>query len=310
MPEPACSFIGVGAMASRMRWPEGFIAVDWGTTNRRAYRVDASGQCSEEFEDDKGVLSIADGGFPFAVAEVRQRLGDHPLLLAGMVGSNRGWVEAPYVPCPAGIDELARSLAWAGEREAIVPGVCYLRGDRADVMRGEEVQVLGAASAGLIDPLSLVCHPGTHNKWSVVRRGHIQSFRTVMTGELFNLLKKHSILADQLTGEVEVNDAFRAGVRQGLSDDSLPAELFSIRARVLLGQARREDGAAYASGLLIGTDVRIGLSDPAAAQIVVMGRPELTRLYAAAIGEAGRAAIELDGEKSFLAGIAEIAKRI
>ena len=97
-----------------MRWTDGFIAVDWGTTNRRAYRIDASGQCGDEFEDGKGMLSVPDGGFPAAVAEIRDRLGDLPLLLAGMVGSNRGWVEAPYVPCPAGLDDLGQALVWAG----------------------------------------------------------------------------------------------------------------------------------------------------------------------------------------------------
>ena len=90
-----------------MRWAEGFIAVDWGTTNRRAYRLDSSGKCAAEFEDDKGVLSVPKDGFPDAISDIRQRLGDYPLLLAGMVGSNRGWKEAPYVSCPAGIDDLA-----------------------------------------------------------------------------------------------------------------------------------------------------------------------------------------------------------
>jgi hypothetical protein len=119
-----------------MRWTEGFIAVDWGTTNRRAYRIDAQGNRGDEFEDHKGVLSIGGDGFPDAVAEIRQRLGDLPLLLAGMIGSNRGWKEAPYVPCPAGIDELAKGIVWTGEREAIVPGVSYIGNGRADVMRG------------------------------------------------------------------------------------------------------------------------------------------------------------------------------
>src|SRR5437764_11696006 len=145
-----------------MRWAEGFIAVDWGTTNRRAYLIDASGKHTDEFEDHKGVLAIAAGGFPEAVAEIRSRLGDHPLLLAGMIGSNRGWKEAPYVPCPAGIDELARGLVWADERAAIVPGVSFLGDGRADIMRGEEVQLLGALAAGLVDSNALVCHPGTH----------------------------------------------------------------------------------------------------------------------------------------------------
>src|SRR4051794_34731368 len=139
------------AMGSKsMRWADGFIAVDWGTTNRRAYLIESSGKRGPEFEDHKGVLSVGSGKFPEAVAEIRDRLGDKPLLLAGMVGSNRGWVEAPYVPSPAGIEDLARGLVWPSEREAIVPGVCYAGDGSGDVMRGEEVQLVGAAAAGLI----------------------------------------------------------------------------------------------------------------------------------------------------------------
>jgi 2-dehydro-3-deoxygalactonokinase len=293
-----------------MRWTDGFIAADWGTTNRRAYKIDAGGKCVDEFEDERGIMSVAPGGFPKAVAEIRSRLGDSPLLLAGMIGSNRGWQEARYVACPAGIDEVADALVWAGEREAIVPGVSYLKGNCADVMRGEEVQLLGAVAAGLVDPMSMICHPGTHNKWATLRQGKIAEFRTVMTGELFNLLKEHSILSDLLNGPVEPTDIFRQAARYAIENEALPAELFAVRARVLLGQAKKEDAAAYTSGILIGTDVRIGLSVPTAARITLIGRPELTRLYAAAIGEAQRDAVELDGEQCFLAGIQEIAKRI
>ena len=290
-----------------MTWPDEFIGVDWGTTNRRGYRIDASGACIAEFEDSKGVLAIDREGFPGAVAEIRDRLGDLPLLLAGMIGSNRGWVEAPYIPCPAGIDDLARALVWAGEREAIVPGVSYLGDGHADVMRGEEVQLLGAIAAGLIPKDGLVCHPGTHNKWVTVEGGRIARFRTVMTGELFNLLREHSILAELLRQTAEPNDAFSEGVRHALERDDLPAELFSIRARVLLNAAAREDAASYASGLLVGADVRIGLSDRRG-EVVVMGRPELTCLYAAALRDAGATPIELDGERSFVSGIAKIAE--
>ena len=297
-------------MAESMRWTEGFIAVDWGTTNRRAYVVDGAGYSGAEFEDSKGVLSVGKGEFPAAIAEIRERLGDKPLLMAGMVGSNRGWVEAAYVPCPAGIDDLAKGLVWPGEREAIVPGVSYVGNGRADVMRGEEVQLLGALAAGMVDQNALVCHPGTHNKWTLLRHGKIASFQTVMTGEVFNLLRQHSILADLLKSEAEPNDSFRAGARHGWANDDLLAELFAVRARVLLKQARAEDAASYASGLLIGNDVRIGLATPYSAQVVVMGRPELTCLYAAAIEEAGRTAIELDGEQSFVAGISRIAEVI
>ena len=292
-----------------MKWTDGFIAVDWGTTNRRAYSIGADGQCTGEFEDSKGILSV-DGDFPAAAAEIRKRLGDRPLLLAGMIGSNRGWVDAPYVPCPAGIDDLSAKLVWPGEREAIIPGVSYIGDGRADVMRGEEVQLLGAVDTGLVGPDALVCHPGTHNKWVQLRGGKIQSFRTVMTGELFSLLKEHSILSDLLDGEVAVNDTFCAAARYAIYNEVLPAELFAVRARVLLGQAKKEDAASYTSGLLIGTDVRIGLSTPSAAEVMVIGRPDLTALYAAAIAQTNRPATEHDGERCFLAGITAVAKRI
>jgi len=293
-----------------MRWADGFIGVDWGTTNRRAYLIESAGKRTQEFEDGKGVLSVPDGGFPAAIAEIREKLGDKPLLMAGMVGSNRGWKEAPYVPCPAGIDDLVAKLVWAGEREAIVPGVSYLGNGRADVMRGEEVQIFGALADGVVESDGLVCHPGTHNKWTSIHQGRIHDFRTVMTGELFSLLKEHSILADLLTGKVTDNQVFRDAARHAIFTESLPAELFSIRASVLLGQMKKEDAASFASGLLIGTDVRIGLQVPTGAQIMVMGRPELTRLYVAALQEAKRETLELDGEHCFLAGIHEIAKRI
>ena len=130
-----------------------------------------------------------------------------------------------------------------------------------------------------------------------------------MTGELFPA-QEHSILADLLEPDAEPGEAFTAGVRRGLDSDAIQADLFSVRARVLLGKSRRDDAAAFTSGLLIGSDVRIGLSESAGAQVVVMGRPELTELYAAALAIAGREAAELDGEQCFIAGSRQIAERI
>jgi 2-dehydro-3-deoxygalactonokinase len=294
-----------------MRWAEGFIAVDWGTTNRRAYLVGADGALKNEMEDDRGILSVGAGGFDAAVAEIRARLGDRPMLMAGMVGSNRGWVEAPYVPCPAGLPELAQNLKWVEPGQvAIVPGVCFTDGDAADVMRGEEVQILGAHAEGLVPADAVVCHPGTHNKWIRLRDGRIGAFRTVMTGELFNLLKGKSILADLLVLPAGINAAFEAGVRRGLETDQLTADLFSVRARVLLGKSAREDASSFTSGLLIGADVRAGLALAEDAEIVAMGRPELTSLFAAALRIAGRPAREIDGERAFLGGARHLAELV
>lgn len=298
-------------MDKATRWSDGFIAVDWGTTNRRAYLIGSDGMQRDEMEDEQGILSVAAGQFHQAVQEIRARLGDRPLLMGGMIGSNRGWVEAPYVACPAGLSDLAANLRWIeGGRAAIVPGVSYIDGRRADVMRGEEVQILGAVAAGLIPADATVCHPGTHNKWIVVRDARIVSFRTIMTGELFSLLRAHSILADLLQGDVAPDAHFTAGAEHGLTHDDMAAELFAIRARVLLNQEDRGASASYASGLLIGSDARVGLRSAGQGEIVVMGRPELTGLYARAIALAGREVRIVDGEQAFVAGTRGIAERL
>lgn len=294
-----------------MSWSDGFIAVDWGTTNRRAYRLDAGGRCLEEFDDPEGVLAVEAGGFPTAAAEIRERLGDLPLLLAGMIGSTRGWIEAPYVPCPAGLDQLAASLRWIEpDRTAIVPGLCSTIGGNWDVMRGEEIQLFGAIAAALIPATSVVCHPGTHNKWVIVADGKVADFQTVMTGEMFNLLKSQGILSEFMDGPVAAGQAFREGVRRGLAQNSLTADLFSVRARVLLGGLTREDAADYVSGLLIGLDIAIGLGLAGDEDLIIMGRPNLARLYEAAAAEAGRRSRTVDGAQAFIAGALAIVRTI
>ena len=294
-----------------MGWSEGFIAVDWGTTNRRAYRIDGGGQCVEEIEDPKGVLAIPAGGFPAAAGEIRERLGDLPLLLAGMVGSTRGWVEAPYVSCPASLEELAAALCWIEpKRTAIVPGLSSTVGGNWDVMRGEEIQLFGAIASAMIPPTALVCHPGTHNKWIIVEEGRIGDFQTVMTGEMFNLLKSHGILAEFMGGDVAAGAPFRDGVRRGLDQGVLTADLFSVRARVLLGSLECEDAADYVSGLLIGLDMSLGLGLEREADLIVMGRPDLARLYEVAAAEAGRSCRTVDGADAFIAGALAIGSMI
>ncbi len=291
---------------------DGLIAVDWGTTNRRAYRLSHEGVNEAEFEDDRGITAVEPGTFPEAVAQIRERLGDLPLLMGGMIGSNKGWVEASYLPCPADLPSLAARLTWAEPgRTAIVPGLSFTSDDRADVMRGEEVQLFGAAAAGLVPADARVCHPGTHNKWATLKNGRITEFQTVMTGELFSSLKERSILSDWLGEPVVVGEAFRSGVRRGLGGEAITALLFGVRAGVLLGRMEASDAASFTSGLLIGADVRTGLGGSQGGdQIVVMGRPELTALYAAALTEAGQPACEVDGETAFLAGITAIARTL
>lgn len=282
-----------------------FLAVDWGTTNRRVFLIE-DGQVVRTEREDKGVTAIAPGEFEGEAAGIRDRFGDLPMLLAGMIGSTIGWKEAPYVAAPAGVPELAAGLLWIDDRTAIVPGISTLLAGRPDVMRGEEVQLLGAVAAGLVPPDALLAQPGTHCKWVYMAAGRVADFTTAMTGELFALIKKHGLLASQLTGDVTPGPAFLQGVEEGRRRD-LAASLFGVRAAKMLGTRDDADATAYASGLLIGADVAARLETSGLDSVHILADPMLGGLYAAAIEAQGRTAHLVDSHAAFVAGINEIA---
>lgn len=279
-----------------------FLAIDWGTTNRRVYRI-VDGVVAATERDAKGVTATKD--FPAELAMIRQRFGDLPVLMAGMVGSTIGWREAAYVPAPAGLAALGDRLLRIDDRTAIVPGVSYRDDRRADVMRGEEVQLLGAIAAAMAPADAMLVQPGTHCKWVEMRGGEIARFTTAMTGELFALLRHHGILAAQLGAEVTAGPAFLEGVRDGAALD-LAASLFGIRAAKLLGLRDDADAASFASGVLIGSDVaaRIAATDFDHAHI--LADPQLGTLYVAAIEAQGRSATLVDSHAAFVAGITRL----
>lgn len=287
-----------------MSFGASFLAVDWGTTNRRVYLVEG-GRVLRTERDGCGVLAVQD--FAGEAAAIRARFGDLPMLIAGMAGSRAGWREAPYVPAPADLDALAANLLAIDGRTAIVPGVSV--GEPADVMRGEEVQLLGAVEAGLAPRDALLAQPGTHCKWVRMEGGRIAAFSTSMTGELFALLRQHGLLAGQLQGEVSAGEAFLDGVREGRRRD-LARSLFGIRAAGLLGERADADAASYASGVLIGSDVAARLEDSPEETVHLLADPALGALYAAAIEANGGRATLVDSHAAFVAGIIAIGDRI
>ena len=276
-----------------------FVAVDWGTTNRRIFAVDRGGGIASRSSDDRGVLAVQD--FPAEIAALRIMARGAPLLLAGMIGSSRGWIEVPYVSAPAGLASIAARRQCVEPDVFIMPGVVHADPVRPDVMRGEEIQIFGALALGLIGD-GLVCLPGTHSKWVEIEAGQIMRFRTVMTGDILAALKARSILSDLLVHEPACSDAFLAGVDHALEVPDLTAELFSSRARVLTGQMTAPDAASRISGLLIGSDIRIGLGRTRADVVPLIGAPALCEYFALALQRAGREVIVIDGETAFVAG--------
>ncbi|MBB2201242.1 2-dehydro-3-deoxygalactonokinase [Gluconacetobacter tumulisoli] len=280
--------------------PEGgaLIGIDWGTSSLRAWRMSASGLVLDEAQAPWGILNLPDGGYPAALTALLSNWPDAaglPLIACGMVGSANGWREVPYVDCPADGASLARALARpdtaAGVTGApgIVPGVRQ-RHPLPDVMRGEETQIVGALAlhSGLAADSTLIL-PGTHSKWARVQDGRIMGFATAMTGELFAVLSRHSILGRPADGapavtEDEARDAFRRGVlAAAASRQGVAPLLFSARALFLGGGIGAAATRDYLSGLLVGDEVRAGLADrPGAPLTILVGEERLCGLYARA----------------------------
>ena len=278
------------------------IAIDWGSTSRRSYLVAEDGTVINQQNDQKGVLSMVAEDYPSAIIEVRRAFGDLPVVISGMAGSRHGWIETQYLPAPATISDLARCAVAVGDMACwVLPGVSYNGPGSPDVMRGEEVIVLGALAAGLVPADAQVCQPGTHNKWITTEDGRIVSLRTAMTGELFALLRTSGTLAPFLGGTVRIDDGFRLGVTRSLRERDLLGALFGARASVLLGQLDPAIAASYVSGVLIGADVAHA-GDCGTGAVHVIGEGELATLYAAALAEAGMLAVPIDSNAAFVAG--------
>lgn len=278
------------------------IAVDWGSTHMRAYLLDADGAIRERRSADTGALQIGAGRFAQALDELAGpwiEKGEGPVFMSGMVGSRQGWLEAPYVPCPATLEDIARSavqVRWGANRSAyIVPGMCCADRDGVpDVMRGEETQAFGAVARLPAGSVAL-CMPGTHSKHVLLRDGVLQGFETYMTGELYSVLRQYSILGRSMDPSAPEIDpaAFRAGVERAGDPGGLSHHLFGVRARALVGELALHETGSYLSGILIGHEVR---SVRSADSVFIVGSQGLGELYQRAFEHCGRQVTLIDAD--------------
>lgn len=297
-----------------------FLAVDWGTTNLRAWVVGRDGHASPcaEFPLGIGKLEAGEAAQKFTdTIRPRMDASDLPAVLCGMVGSNLGWTSVPYLDSPVdlhGLHERMYEIPGSGPPVWIVPGVRCERPDGGpDVMRGEETQVLGWMSLERDRSKGeyLICQPGTHTKWVRLRDGRVHSFVTSMTGEIYDLLTRHSILKTDIARHDLA--AFDAGVAAAGDGNALASRLFTTRARVVGGSMDPLSVAPYLSGVLIGAEVAstpalLGI-DPCT-PITVIGDPSLTRHYMRAMQRRGLTAHAHDGERAGLAGLSALANQI
>ena len=276
------------------------LALDWGTSSLRGARVGPDGAVLEERSFAQGILTVAKGGFPevFESCFGDWMLSSDLCLISGMAGSQQGWLEAPYCPCPSGFGDIADKLAWiewpGPGRIAIVPGLSVEHQGVPDVMRGEETQIFGALDLLSLSDARLVL-PGTHSKWASVQASRVADFSTFMTGEFYALLRRHSILARTMPDEEPPSDpaVFAQGVRHALASSGLLNTAFSARTLSLFKRLGSTQLPSYLSGLVIGEEMR-SQKLQSGETVLVLGADALATRYAHALDILGATVQKVD----------------
>lgn len=290
-----------------------WVAVDWGTSNLRAWAIGRDGAVVHEASSASGMAKLKREDFePALLALIGGWLpaGRKTLVVAcGMVGARQGWIEVPYneAPCPPASAQSARSPQTGDPRldVRIIAGV--MQRAPADVMRGEETQI-----AGLLQTTpgfqGVLCLPGTHTKWVRVKDGKIVEFRSCMTGEVFGLLAEQSVLRFSVKGDGlgdgwddgEYDDAVRGALAR---PEAFAGGLFSIRASSLIAGLSQAAANARLSGLVIGTELAATRAYWSNGTVAIVDNGRQAALYAAALKIAGASTTLLPAQDVTLAGL-------
>ena len=293
-----------------------WVAVDWGTSNLRAWGMTANGEAAFSCVSDQGMGKLTREAYAGVLAGL---LAEHigsagpqiDVLICGMAGARQGWMEAPYLDAPADLSTLVTRAVRCevpGSRLSarILPGVCQRQGGAEDVMRGEETQLLGLGA--LIPGFSgVVVMPGTHCKWVQLNGPRIERFTTAMTGELFEVLRTHSVLRHSLGGDLDGPDrdqGVEAGLAAGIeAPEKLSVTLFKVRAGSLLSGRKPDWCAGFLSGLLIGTEIGGQRDWIGAAEVPIVGGIALAGLYARGLAMIDAKSRIVDATEATLAGL-------
>jgi len=291
-----------------------WVAVDWGTSNLRAWGIGADGAQTFAVSSDKGMGKLSQPEFPGVLdAVIGEKVrGATDVVICGMAGARQGWMEAPYLNTPADLTALLASAvspggASANLRPRILPGVCQRTQGQEDVMRGEETQLLGLLHLrpGFDGAVIL---PGTHSKWVELRGGRIVRFQSAMTGEMYEVLSQHSVLRHSFAGETNGPET-EAGVAEGLAaglehPELLSSLAFRTRSALLLSKKGADWCSGYLSGLLVGTEIGGHRDWLASGQPVpLIGSARFGRLYGAALKQIGVESFALDATEATIAGL-------
>ncbi|WP_447528416.1 2-dehydro-3-deoxygalactonokinase [Vreelandella sp. TE19] len=302
----------------RLDW----IAADWGSSNLRVWAMDQNDQVIAQEKSDKGMLALSSNEYEGELYRlVTPWLAEKKVdvLVCGMAGARQGWREAAYLALPAALDRLSQGavhppLDNQALKVHLLPGVSQRQTSEGfDVMRGEETQLAGLV-ADTPEFNGLACLPGTHAKWARLENGALTRFATFLTGELYELLARQSVLRHSIgddENDKTSNAAFQNAVRESFQTPArFSSQLFRLRAQDLLdsslpqGVRRKSVLAARLSGLVIGLELAGAAALTREGEsVTLIGGQALTRRYGLALDAIERPYQIFDGDTAVIKGL-------
>lgn len=259
------------------------ITIDTGTTNTRTVLWQNGKKIEKDFES-VGVRDTSITGDKKRLKEAVKKsidvvlkagnITDHAevtVIASGMITSDLGLAEIPHLEVPVGAFELSSGMTKKSIPEVFDQPIWFIPGVRninknilpenitdMDIMRGEEVEAIGAISQLEISGPAVLILPGSHTKIiKLDRKNRISGSITTMTGELMEFLTKKSILADSLDenfADFLDKDALRLGAKTCVSN-GFTRTIFSVRLLDMYTNYSRNQRANYLLGSLVENDL-------------------------------------------------------
>ena len=196
-----------------------WVAVDWGTSNLRVWGIGAGGEVA--------VRAHVRSGHEQARARRLRRAfwagllaGDFrasgppiDVLICGMAGARQGWMEAPYLDAPADLDALvdgAVAPAMPDARFSAAHPAGRLPAGSPAPRTSCGARRRSCSASGRFGPASTAscaCRAPIRN--GCTAGGAVERFATAMTGELFEVLRTHSVLRHSFAGPLQGPDRER-----------------------------------------------------------------------------------------------------
>ena len=275
-----------------------FISIDWGTTNMRMYLVALpSLEVIKSTKDLQGIKSLylkakneqQDVSVflkSYLMMQLQKAFGSLPkaipIIVSGMASSKLGLFDLPYAKLPQDLSHPKLQIKQSQLKNHPLYVISGLS-TKDDILRGEETQLIGLHHLLSINTSSTIIIRGTQSKHMFVGR-YFKQFKTYMTGELFELLTKHSVLEYAVSppeNKEPLWDAFTEGV-SAVEHESILHNIFTVRVKQVLENLDGVSNYYYLSGLLIGAEI-LALKIEVKQHIYVFASGVLSQCYEIAI---------------------------